>query len=199
MESRPKYSPGEKLLASGLIVLLGAAGCGGGSSGESPAKKRASARHELLALPAPSGNTPAALARSIGRLSRRAGVLRQESHDAGAVPSSFCKYDDNNPQPTFSSKPARVIIDSLCQPPLGAPVGVYADANFSSDLVGKVRDGDVVEANCIDPSGQTTTNVLGSRSQSSTWVEITEGKIEGYVSEVNVAYVNNSAFQHCDR
>jgi hypothetical protein len=97
----------------------------------------------------------------------------------------------------YSQNPARLIVDSLCQPPLGTPVGVREGADFGSDKVGEVTDGEVVDALCVDTNGQSTTNVLGPISASTTWVKIMHGTLEGFVSEVNLGYVDDSRFSEC--
>lgn len=180
----PVYS---RVLATGVALALGATGCGGSSDHATPTQPKTGGIERELP---PSNLSGSARAKIIARLSR--GVRWQAT-----VPSGFCEYDNAHPQPMYSQRPARLIVDSLCQPPLGEPVGVRKDATFSSDKVGEVTDGDVVDALCVNTDGQSTTNVLGHESASTTWVKIMDGTDEGFVSEVNLGYVDDSRFNEC--
>jgi hypothetical protein len=169
----------------GVTVTLGAIGCGG-SSNTSGTKPKAGVERQL---PPPDLSGPAR-AKIIARLSR-------EARGQATLPSGFCEYSNAHPQPMYGQNPGRLIVDSLCQPPLGEPVGVYEGATFSSDKAGEVTDGEVVKSMCVDTHGQSTTNVLGPVSASTTWVEVTHGTVEGFVSEVNLGYVDDSQFNEC--
>lgn len=186
MKSFGETSMHRRTLAAGVAIALGATGCGGSSDKTVETQPKAGIERQVLP---PDLSSPA-----------RAKVIARLSHEArgqATVPSGFCEYDNAHPQPMYSRNPARLIVDSLCQPPLGAPVGVYKEATFSSDKVGEVTDGEVVDALCIDTNGQSTTNVLGPVSASTTWVKIMHGAVEGSVSEVNLGYVDDSRFSKC--
>ena len=186
MKSSGEISIYRRALAAGVAIALGATGCGGSDGKTAETQPRAGIEHQLL----PPGLSGPARAKAIARLSH-------EARGQATVPSGFCEYDNAHPQPLYSRNPARLIVDSLCQPPLGTPVGVYKDADFSSDKVGEVDDGEVVDALCIDVDGQSTTNVLGPVSASTTWVKVMHGTLEGFVSEVNLGYVDDSRFSEC--
>lgn len=177
------------VLVASTALLLGGVSCGGDqdSSKNNPKPKAAAGEH-----PGPTGKNGPALAASIARISREVrGVPPTE------VPDSFCLNTNGNPQRMFSERPQRLIVNTLCQPPLGYPASVYGSPDSDSRKIGEVQDGDVVNAICIEPNGDPTRNVLGASSESSTWVKISHGDTTGFISEVNLAYVDDSEFQQC--
>jgi hypothetical protein len=174
-----------------VLASLALAGCGDSSSSQTKETSQAPAPAATEPATGPSGQTPKDYARSVAKLSRD---YRGKNND---VPAGFCESTNNNPQRMYSRHPAKLIVNSLCQPPLGEPVGVYKSSSFHSESVGKINDGDIVTAHCIDKSGQETTNVTGPGSASETWVKISKGNIEGMVSEVNLGYVNDALFKEC--
>src|ERR1700712_5965426 len=85
--------------------------------------------------------------------------IKKESHDArgsNTVPKEFCENNSRNPQQPYSVShgSVKLIVNSLCQPPIGEPVGMYAHPQFNSQETTTVRDGDVVTAECVSPNGQ---------------------------------------------
>lgn len=179
------------------VLVLGAIGCGGNDE----PSKAPKTTNPCLELPGPSGSAGPELANSIAAISRR---LREEIRRKKCLPddvsSSFCLNTNENPQPMYSSKPARLIVNTLCQPSLGEPASVYRVPKYEKEEeIGEVQDGDVVEAHCIDPNGVKMRNALGERSASTTWVKISHGSNTGYISEVNLAYVQDSQFEECNK
>ncbi len=175
-----------RALAASVALAVTLPGCGGDGGETAKTQLRAGMEREVV----PPNLSGPARAKIIARLNR-------EARGQTTVPSVFCEYDDANPQPPYGRNPARLIVNSLCQPPLGAPVSVHGEANFGSDKTGEVTDGEVVEALCVNPDGESTTNVLGPQSASTTWVKVAHGTTEGFVSEVNLGYVDDSRFDEC--
>ncbi len=179
---------GKYVLAPSLAALaFVGTGCGD-NEGSKTTKSKTSTAAEIRERPAPTGQTGAELAASIARTSK-------DVEGDKTVPATFCKNTDQNPQAVYSQNPARLIVNTLCQPPLGKPASLYEEPSFESEKVGKVEDGDVVDAICIDPNGQSTTNV--DHKGSDTWVKISSEGETGFISEVNLAFVRDADFERC--
>lgn len=185
--SRRYLAPGATMLA-----LFGVSGCGSDNETGTTAlvTEEANSRIVPQERPGPSGKTAKALAASIAKISRE--VKGEE-----IVPGTFCENTNDEPQRMYSTSPARLIVNTLCQPPLGEPAALYKDPSFGGESVGTVRDGDVVKAQCIDTDGQATRNILGASSESTTWVKVAAGDSTGYLSEVNLGYIDDARFKVC--
>lgn len=186
MKASYEYTRAPKVLAVTTIASIGLIGCSSGNK-EAPTTKVDTSRLNQQLIPA--GNNAQELSTSIKKLSKEY---------KGKEPlQEFCVSRNESPQRAFGGKPVKVIINSLCQPPIGEPVGIYPSPTLQGESVTKANDGDIVDALCIEPSGQSITNVRGDASASTTWIKIAHDDTENYVSEVNVGYIDDALLEKC--
>lgn len=189
MNSLPKLMDTRYGVAALASAAIFSAGCGSDNKAETTSSAAQTTPQEQRA--GPTGDTPQQLAASIIRISRAA-----KGKDL-MPPPSYCENSNTKPQEVYSKTPAKLIVNTLCQPPLGEPATLYDTPSFSGEPTGTVRDGDVVQAKCIDPNGEATRTHDGVPSESTTWVQVTKGEVTGYLSEVNLGYVDDTSFKTC--
>lgn len=116
-----------------------------------------------------------------------------------AMPEN-CEWSNQNPRDVIRGENIIATVDGTCNFPPNAPAGIYASPDFSGNSIAQLENETPVIVECVELNGRPTRDDRGATSQSSTWVKVSsaEGKdFSGYISEVNLGYVNDDSLPRC--